>query len=43
MLKALADPARVELISPLLADPDAGCTGGDLAALRTVPDPNCCR
>lgn len=31
-LKALADPVRVKLISLLLADPDTGRTGGDLAA-----------
>ena len=31
-LKALADPVRVKLISLLLAEPDAGRTGGDLAA-----------
>lgn len=31
-LKALADPVRVKLISLLLADPDTGRSGGDLAA-----------
>lgn len=31
-LKALADPVRVKLISLLLADPDTGRTGGELAA-----------
>src|SRR5688500_17136882 len=30
-LKALADPLRVKLMSLLLASPETGCNGGDLA------------
>ncbi|MEU4341823.1 Rv2640c family ArsR-like transcriptional regulator [Nocardia sp. NPDC023852] len=32
-LKALADPVRVKLMSLLLASPDSGENGGDLAAV----------